>query len=151
MLGQMGGDRVSVESSSTVPLATVRDVGVRERADITALASRQDRSIAILVWNYHDDDLPVPDAEVSLSIAGVPVSGAKMSHYRVDRDRSNTYEVWKKMGSPQPPTKEQLAQLQKAAALQELQPARTVTTTNGEVTVTFILPRQGVSLVKLAW
>src|SRR5688572_28700159 len=125
MLGQMGGDRASVESSGAVPLETVRDVGVRERADITALASRQERSVAILVWNYHDDDLPAPDADVTLSIAGLPVSSVQVTHYRVDRERSNTYEAWKKMGSPQPPSKEQLAALEKAGALYEVGPTRT--------------------------
>ena len=151
MLGQMGGDRVAVESTGAVPLETVRDVGVRERADVTALASRQDRSISILVWNYHDDDLPAPDAEIALTVAGVPVPSAKLTHYRVDRDRSNTYELWKKMGSPQPPSPAQYAALEKAGALQELGPPRAVTATKGEILVTFSLPRQGVSLVKLAW
>jgi xylan 1,4-beta-xylosidase len=150
MLGQMGGDRVSVESSGSVPLETVRDVGVRERADITALASRQERSVAILVWNYHDDDLPAPDADVTLTIAGLPVSSVQVTHSRVDRDRSNTYEAWKKMGSPQPPSQDQLAALEKAGALYEVGPTRTGTTA-GELSVTFPLPRQGVSLVKLTW
>jgi xylan 1,4-beta-xylosidase len=151
MLGQMGGDRVSVESSGAVPLETVRETGVRERADITALASRQERSMAILVWNYHDDDLPAPDAEIALTINGVPASTVKLVHYRVDHDRSNTYEAWKKMGSPQPPSAQQLAALEKAGALHEMWPPRTFTATKSEVAVTFPLPRQGVSLVKLAW
>jgi xylan 1,4-beta-xylosidase len=151
MLGQMGGDRVSVESSGAVPLETVRETGVRERADITALASRQERSMAILVWNYHDDDLPAPDAEIALTINGVPASTVKLVHYRVDHDRSNTYEAWKKMGSPQPPSAQQLAALEKAGALHEMWPPRTFTATKSEVAVTFPLPRQGVSLVKLTW
>ena len=143
MLGQMRGDRVAVESSGAVPLEPVRDVGVRERADITALASRQERAVAILVWNYHDDDLPAPDADVTLAIAGLPVSSVQITHYRVDRERSNTYETWKKMGSPQPPSNDQLAALEKAGALYEVGPTRTGTTA-GEVSVTFPLPRQGV-------
>jgi len=151
MLGQMGGDRLTVESSGAVPLETVRDVGVRDRADITALASRQGRSITVLVWNYHDDDLPVADAEIAITIAGVPAANVRLAHYRVDRDHSNTYEVWKKMGSPQPPTKEQLAILEKAGRLQEIAPARSVAVVKGDVAVTFPLPRQGVSLVKLTW
>ena len=65
-----------------VPLETVRDVGVRERADINAIASRQERAIAVLVWNYHDDDLPAPDTEVALRIAGVPVAKAKTDAVR---------------------------------------------------------------------
>ena len=151
MLGQMGGDRVAVESTGAVPLETVRDVGVRERADITALASRQDRAISVLVWNYHDDDLPAPPAMVTLTIAGVPAANALVTHYRVDRERSNTYEVWKKMGSPQAPSKQQLAALEKAGALQGPWPPRSAAATQGKIVVTFALPRQGVSLVKLTW
>jgi xylan 1,4-beta-xylosidase len=134
-----------------VPLETVRDTGVRERADINALASRQERAIAVLVWNYHDDDLPAPAAEIGLTIAGVPTANVKVVHYRVDHDRSNTYEAWKKMGSPQPPSAQQLAALEKAGALDELGPSQTVTAKQGEIAVTFQLPRQGVSLVKLTW
>ncbi len=151
MLGQMGGDRVAVESSGAVPLETVRDVGVRERADITALASRQERAIAVLVWNYHDDDLAAPPAMVTLTIAGVPAASALVTHYRVDRERSNTYEVWKKMGSPKAPSKQQLAALEKAGTLQGPWPPRSEAATQGKVVVTFALPRQGVSLVKLTW
>ena len=55
------------------------------------------------------------------------------------------------MGSPQPPTKEQLAILEKAGQLQEMSPSRNVGVVKGDVAVTFPLPRQGVSLVKLTW
>ena len=151
MLGQMGGDRVAVESTGAVPLETVRDTGVRERADITALASRQERAISVLVWNYHDDDLAAPPAMVALTITGVPASAARVTHYRVDHEHSNTYEVWKKMGSPQAPSPQQLAVLEKAGALHELGAPRSVAATQGKIAVTFSLPRQGVSLVKLAW
>jgi xylan 1,4-beta-xylosidase len=151
MLGQMGGNRVAVESSGAVPLETVRDTGVRERADINALASRQERAIAVLVWNYHDDDLPAPDAQIRLTVAGVPVPKVKVTHYRVDRDRSNTYEAWKKMGSPQPPSAQQYATLEKAGALHEVWPSRDEAAKQGVVGVTLTLPRQGVSLVKLTW
>jgi xylan 1,4-beta-xylosidase len=151
MLGQMGGDRVQVTSSGALPLDAVRDTGVRERPDVNALASRQPRSIDVLVWNYHDDDKMAPDAPVDLTISGVPGSRVRVAHHRVDRDLSNSYEAWKKMGSPQPPSAAQYAQLEKASQLQELEPARQVQVKDGVVTLTFALPRQGVSLVKLTW
>jgi len=151
MLGQMGGDRVAVDSNGALPLDAVREAGVRDRADISALASRGPRAVAILVWNYHDDDRPAPDAAVDLTITGLPVSRARLTHYRVDRDHSNSYEAWKKMGSPQPPSREQYAALEKAGQLQQLESPRQVTATQGAVTVTFTLPRQGVSLVRLTW
>ncbi len=151
MLGKMGGDRVSVESSAALPLDVVRDGGVREKPDISALASRQERAISILIWNYHDDDRPAPDAPIDLIVAGVPGSRVTLTHDRVDRDHSNAYEAWKKMGSPQPPTAAQRAQLENTARLQQLEPERHVTVSNEQVALRFSLPRQGVSLVRLTW
>jgi xylan 1,4-beta-xylosidase len=151
MLGQMGGDRVSSRSSGGLPLDTVRDAGVRERPDVNALASRQARSVTVLIWNYHDDDLPAPDAQIDLKIAGVPNGRAQVTHYRIDRDHSNAYDAWKKMNSPQPPSAQQYAALERASQLHQLEPARRVQVTAGIVTVPFTLPRQGVSLVKITW
>jgi xylan 1,4-beta-xylosidase len=151
MLGQMGGDRVHVESTGSLPLAAVRDTGVRERPDVNALATRQARSIEVLVWNYHDDDKEAPDAPVELTVAGVPGGRVRMTHQRVDRQLGNSYEAWKKMGSPQPPSSSQYSELEKVSQLQNLEAPKQVAVKDGVVTMTFALPRQGVSLVKLTW
>ena len=84
MLGQMGGDRVTVESSSAAPLEAIRDNSVREQPDIYALATRSNRAIAVLVWNYHDDDLPAAAAEIDLTIEGAPDGQPTLTHLRVD-------------------------------------------------------------------
>ena len=76
MLGRMGGDRVAVTSSAGLPLEEVRDKSVRGPADISALATRSARSAAVLVWNYHDEDLPAPASNVELTIAGLPAGRA---------------------------------------------------------------------------
>ena len=55
------------------------------------------------------------------------------------------------MGSPQQPSPDQYAQLEKAGQLQLLTPEKQVPVTNGRVTVSFQLPRQGVSLLELKW
>jgi xylan 1,4-beta-xylosidase len=151
MLGQMGGDRVAVESSGTLPLDVVRDAGVRERPDIGALASRQPRAISVLVWNYHDDDRPAPASPVDLTIAGVPAGRVTLTHHRIDQDHSNSYEAWKRAGSPQPPSRDQYAALETASQLQELEPSRSIRVDQGTVSATFTLPRQGVSLIRLTW
>ena len=151
MLGQMGGNRIAVESTGGLTLEAVRDRGVREAADISALASRSDRALAVLVWSYHDEDLPAPGAELELSLEGVPDGRPTLAHYRIDRDHSNAYEAWKKMGSPQQPTPGQYAELEKAGRLQLLAPAERVTVKGGRLAVKFSLPRQAVSLVKLTW
>jgi len=151
MLGQMGGDRVRVESSGGLQLAEVRDAGVRAQADVNAMATRQARSIEVLLWNYHDDDKVAPDTPVELSIAGVPGGRVRVTHQRVDRQIGNSYEAWQKMGSPQPPSKSQYGELEKISQLQNLEPAKQVAVKDGVVTMSFALPRQGVSLVKLTW
>ncbi len=65
--------------------------------------------MSVLVWHYHDDDLPGPDAAVELSLRGIPdrAGSVLVQHYRIDRDHSNAYEAWKHMGSPPRPTVDQ--------------------------------------------
>jgi xylan 1,4-beta-xylosidase len=151
MLGQMSGQRVATQSSAGLALDDVRDRSVRAAADVSALASRDTRSAAVLVWNYHDDDLPGPAANVELTIAGLPNGRPALMHYRVDSDHSNAYTAWKLMGSPQSPTRAQYAQLEKVGQLQTLAPVSRITVTGGKAMVKFSLPRQGVSLVRLSW
>ena len=151
MLGRMGGDRLRVESSGAMALDAIRDGGVREAADVGALASRSARSIAVLVWNYHDDDLPAAAAPVDLVITGVPAGAVRVTHDRVDADRSNAYEAWKRLGSPQPPTSAQYRALERAGELQSLDAPAHLAVRGGEAHVSFTLPRQGVSLIRLTW
>lgn len=73
-----------------------------------------------------------------------------MRHYRIDQDHSNSYAAWKRMGSPSHPTAAQVAELQKASELAQVE-ARTVATQDGAATVRMQLPRQAVSLVTLTW
>lgn len=149
MLGRMAGDRLRVESSSAAPIEAIRDQGVRGAPDVYALAARDRRSLTVLVWNYHDDDLPAPAASIDLTIDGAPDGNPTVTHYRVDGDHSNSYEVWKKMGSPQQPTAAQYAQLEKSGRLATLERPRRVRSANGQLALSFTLPRQGVSLLKI--
>jgi xylan 1,4-beta-xylosidase len=121
---------------------------------VNALASRHDQAVSILVWNYHDDDLPAPPSQVELIIEGLPVGANErlsLHHYRVDAEHSNSYEIWKKMGSPQTPSPEQRMRLERAGQLQLFGSPEWARSTDGRVILKFELPRQGVSLLKLAW
>lgn len=152
MLGQMSGDRVQAVSSAGLTVEEIRDRGVRGAPDISALAARAARSATVLVWNYHDDDLPAPAAPITLTIDGLPAGRATVSHMRIDETHSNSYAAWLAMGSPQKPTAAQTAELERASALQSLRPARQVTVArDGRVTETFELPRKSVSFVKVTW
>ena len=151
MLGRMRGGRVWTRSSGSLSVEDVRDRGVRDAADVGALAAADRRSAAVLVWNYHDDDLPGPAAPIDLTISGLPVSRATLTHYRVDADHSNAYTVWKQMGSPQAPAADQIARLERAGQLETLDAPSRIAVAGGRAVVSFTLPRQGVSLLKLDW
>ncbi len=60
MFGKMSGQRVAVTSSAGLDAETIRRNGVRANADVSALAALDTHQLAVLVWHYHDDDLPGP-------------------------------------------------------------------------------------------
>ncbi len=153
MTGMMAGERVMTTSSGAVPLEELVKTGVRQAPDVDALATRSEHEAAVMVWNYHDDDLAAPEAEVSIAIAGIP-PGVKMvllEHYQIDETHSNSLTAWKKMGSPQIPTAEQIADLKAAGQLQLLASPEWLDVAGGKVSVEMTLPRQAVSLLRLEW
>lgn len=152
MFGLMKGKRVAVNGNQAYTFMQVRDSSVRgQQPDIEALASRDEKSAAVMVWNYHDADLPAPASPVSITITGLPGRKALFTHYRIDSEHSNSYEAWKKMGSPQNPTASQISQLEKAGQLAMLQAPRNIKIINSQTVVTMQLPRQGVSLLTYTW
>ena len=153
MFGMMNGNRVAVKQNLAYDYKKVRDESVRGEADINALAAigTSLSNATVMVWNYHDDMVAGPDAAVEVSIKGLPVPKSLLSHYRIDSTHSNSYEAWKKMGSPKQPTPKQIKALEKAGGLQLLSKPEWVITENGETVVKMVLPRQGVSFLQFAW
>lgn len=151
MFGMMEGNRVEVKQNLAYDFKKVRDQSVREAADINALASKGTNSAGVMVWNYHDDNIPAPDATVEISVKGLPAGKVALLHYRIDKENSNAYEVWKTMGSPKQPTAEQISILEKAGQLQLLTSPEWITPKNGETQIKMKLPRQGVSFLHFKW
>ena len=153
MAGMMGGERVATSSSGQVPLAEIVSDGVRQGPDIDAFATKAEHEAAVMLWNYHDDDVAAPDADVEVTITDIPVGVKKvlLEHYRIDETHSNAYTVWKAMGSPQSPTPEQYAQLKAAGQLELLTSPEWLDVSNGKVTIGTSLPRQATSLMHLKW
>jgi xylan 1,4-beta-xylosidase len=153
MFSRMGGQRVAATSSGAVPLDAMLKDGVRGAPDVSALASRDGNRLCVLVWHYHDDDVPGPTAAVALTIEGLPPAAAtaRLMHYRIDAAHSNAFTAWQRMGSPPAPTPEQYADLVAAGGLQTLGPDETVSVRDSQTTLTFNLPRQAVSLLVLDW
>ncbi len=150
MFSLMGPRRIEAVSSGQIPLDEIIAKGVRGRPDVGALASLDKDRVAIMVWNYHDDDLPGAAADINLDLKNLPkgFAGGKLTHYRIDQDHGNVYGAWQRMGSPMAPTKPQYDALEAASGLAVIDGAPPVWAKTG-ATVTFQLPRQGVSLLVL--
>jgi xylan 1,4-beta-xylosidase len=153
MMAKLTGRRVPVESSGDAGVDAIMRDGVRGAPDVSALASLAPGKLAVMVWHYHDDDVPGPDAHVSLALHGVPgtASAVHVTHYRIDETHSNAFAEWKRMGSPLAPTRSQYDALEAASQLSKLDVPPTVRVEQGTATVAFALPRQAVSLVIVEW
>lgn len=151
MFAMMKGKRVQVEGNSMYPLETILNKSIRgENPDIGAMATLDENTATVLAWNYHDSDVPAPDTNVQLTINNIPAKRTSVKIYLIDKNNSNSYEAWKKMGSPQNPTQEQIKKLQAESEL------KCVSTKMAEVSantlkVPLLLQRQAVAFVKLEW
>ena len=152
MLGLLGHDRVEINNPAALNTEQVVSDGVRANPDIRAVATRTDHGVQILVWNYHDDNVSVQPAPVDLRIDGLPKEAqhALLQHFRVDSDHSNAFAAWKSMGSPQSPTADQFKHLELAGQLQLLTSPQWIAV-DGQIQLNFDLPRQGLSLITIAW
>jgi Glycosyl hydrolases family 39. len=153
MAGLMSGDRVRTSSTGQVPLSDILSSGVRKADDVDALATKGNDEAAVMLWDYHDEDVPAAGAEVQVTIAGIPrdVKRVLLEHYRIDETHSNSYHVWKAMGSPQTPTEAQYSRLKEAGQLELLTSPKWLEVKDGKVTIDTSLPRQATSLMHLKW
>jgi xylan 1,4-beta-xylosidase len=136
MAGKMSGLRLVVEGSGN---------------SVDALAARDEHQIAVMAWNYGDYETSVKSQQVRLTISGVPNKRVTVHRYQIDGTHSNSWTAWKQMGSPQQPTAEQYAALEKAGKLEEAPPTRSVSVRGGVWEQTLDLPGESLTLVQLVW
>lgn len=151
MFGLMSGQRVAVGNSNGLNASDIIASGVRGRPDIHAIAAKDKNALSVMLWNYHDDNLPVPASAVEISVNGLADGKVLVTHYRVDSSFSNSYEVWKAMGSPQKVSDEQYRVLERAGQLQLYGSPEWVTVKAGKFIMQTDLPGQAVSLIKFTW
>jgi xylan 1,4-beta-xylosidase len=153
MAGPMSGERVMTSSTGQVPLDDILSMGVKRTPDVDVLATKAEDGAAIMLWNCHDDDLPTPATEVQVTVLGISpeVKKVLLQHYRIDDTHSNSYSVWKAMGSPQTPTARQYAQLKEAGQLELLNSPQWLEVSAGKVIISTVLPRQATSMMRLTW
>ena len=104
-----------------------------------------------MIWNYHDDDVGGPAADIQIDLEGLPVETGRagMTEYRVDHEHSNAYTVWQTMGMPARPTSGQYAMLEKAGRLELIGSDAKVEIVDGKARLKVTLPRQAVSLMEI--
>jgi xylan 1,4-beta-xylosidase len=150
LLGGLAGTRMPLVSSGARTLDDILTNGVRGDPDVDGMATLNGPQVQVLVWNYHDELVPVAATPVHLAIE-VPASFgafARVSHLRLDESHGDAYTVWVAQGMPASPSAAQLAALQAAMDPSLLVPDRAVAVAaDGSVGVDFSLPRFGVSLV----
>jgi xylan 1,4-beta-xylosidase len=153
MFAKMSGKRVPAESDGAVSLDAILKAGVREKPDVAALASLDAGKLCVMAWHYHDDDVAGPAADVGVTVTGLPLrdAEARLTQFRIDETHSNAFTAWKKMGSPQKPTPDQYAELEKAGRLAADGPPEAVRVMDGKLTTKLHLPRQSVALLVLEW
>ena len=151
MFGMMGGKRIEVKAENSFTASDIIANGVRERNDINAIASKDQHSIYIMVWNYHDNDSAGKTSQIELTVNGIAGKKVMSRHYRIDQHFSNSFEKWKAMGKPQNVTADQYQQLEKAGQLQLYNSPEWKEIKDGKALLKFELPTQGVSLIQLNW
>ena len=153
MIGLMSGERLKTESSGAISLDVLVNTGVRDSADVDALATRSERQTSIMVWNYHDVNEPARPSPTTVTITGIPkgVTRVLLEHFRIDDTHSNAYTTWQKLGSPQQPSVTQYAELKSAGQLQLFGPPVWVDVIDGKVSISTEMPRQSISLLRLQW
>jgi xylan 1,4-beta-xylosidase len=152
LLGRLAGTRMPLTSSGAHALSDILTNGVRDQPEIDGMATLDNATVQVLVWNYHDDIVTAAATPVHLAI-NVPESfGAcvRVSHLRVDDTHGDAYAVWVSQGMPASPSAAQVAALQQAMDPSPLVPDETLAVAaSGSVGVDFDLPRFGVSLVTI--
>ena len=152
MFSKMRGRLLPVASTSDAGVEAIRKGGVRAAPDVSALAALDHKALTVLAWHYHDDDVPGLGAAITLTLNGVPHTGAAtLTQFRVDDAHSNSFTAWKGMGSPATPTPAQYRALEKAGQLQRLGPPEKVHVANGILATRLTLSRQSVALLVLEW
>ena len=121
------------------------------------LASRKGRDgFAALVWNLADVQQPpgIPGASATRRVVGERKTltmrlrgarpGQRVRVSYVDQERGSPYPAWRRLGSPQYPSREELQTIRKAAELAPPESRRL----DGEGRLSLDLPPEGIALIE---
>jgi xylan 1,4-beta-xylosidase len=154
LFARLGRRRVAVDAPAMIPVDAIIADSVRAQPDIGAIASVDETKsrLTVLLWNYHDVAGGYEDQEeVQLKIDGLPrrARGARAVEYSIDERSGNAFTAWLAMGSPQPPSAEQIAKLHEAAKMRAM-PHPFTRSSPGKAQLRVVMPRQSVKLIEIA-
>jgi len=151
MASMLRGENVRVDSPASLPLDELLEHGARGKETVGALATVAEHSITVLLWNYSDDSNATVAAKIHLNLDGLRAKRLRYRRFAIDETHSNSYSVWKQMGSPQTPDPAQCKQLETSGKLQLAEPPRKLSAKEGKLQCAFTMPVQTVSLIELTW
>jgi xylan 1,4-beta-xylosidase len=143
----LGPERIAATSTGEIALDAILHDGVHQTPDVGVLATRENHRLAILLWHYHDDDLPGSEATVNLSLEHLASARLRATRYLIDETHSNVYTAWKRIGAPIALTRDQYATLELASELATAGDPVEVPTTGATAQLSFPLARHAVTLV----
>jgi xylan 1,4-beta-xylosidase len=114
-----------------------------EKADDVLVTRRKDGTLVIAAWNFVEPGASGPEKTIDLDLKGIS-NGARATIRRVDAQHGDTLDAWKKMGSPNFPTREQIVALRKAS---EMGPPEIRTLGGRRLVLT--LPPMGLAVVEV--
>jgi xylan 1,4-beta-xylosidase len=151
MMAMLGGEWVRTESTGALPVEQIVTSSVTHAPDVAAVATRRPGEVDVLLWNYHDADLPAARAKVATEVRGLPRAQVTEEIFLMDAAHSNPYAVWQRMGSPEQPSAAQQQELVRAGKLERVRAPHALAVKDGDATLQMSLARQGVALVRLRW
>ena len=124
LLHKLGDQRIALDSDSAL------------------LTRRKDGTLVMAVWNYAPPDKPGASRTIDLQFKDTKASHASI--WRVDPAHGDVHAAYEKMGSPRYPSRPQVEQLRKAAALA---PPEMHTLKNGALSIE--LPTYGLAVIEI--
>jgi len=119
------------------------DKRLPEEASDVLVTRRDDGTVVLAAWNLVEPGAEGGSKTIAFDLKGVRVN-AHAAIRRVDSSHGDTLDAWKKMGSPNYPTKAQIEALRKASETgpPEVRPIR-----DGRLTLT--IPPMGLAVVEI--
>ncbi len=153
MFGMLGGKRLKLTSDAATEPQVVLHPSDAKIEGVDGIATKGEREIVVMVWNYKEEDVPGPAQKVNIELAGLPptVKSAELEEFRIDEERSNAFTAWKEMGSPQKPSTAEYGRLEKAGQLAKWNGPARVSIKDGKCELATELPHEGLALYRLHW